>query len=497
MKFAIWTAVSTKAQANDDRESLPNQEKTCRATAREKGWTETAGPFVAAGKSRTRWVNLRDAELEIPALHEMLESARQRQFDILTLYDHNRLRDLLDPVAKTLESYGIQIYSCNQPVEPHAPGEFSPYSSDSGFIVRGMSHITSQWQIADLRRKAREGAIGRVRKGLHGNAIPWGYRKSSKKDHAAEIVPDQAQVVIAIKDMFLAGISIREMQDRLRAQHCPTPKDGKQWERAGLAYILKNPFYAGKTMYGRFKTISDPYHNTRHVQSQSPLVVSEGKHEPLYSWEEYQAILAEFDRRSSLPTMNRYTFSGLLVCSVCGKRLYHRRETPLHGNDKPYMLWRCDYPRNGGGVDHIGLLHTEAYEIIPPAIQKAVEENQKAPAPRMAQTSLDQDALNELQRQVRRVQHMTEREIYTFDEAETKIKELRKQIAALKDMERQQQRQEAEYRQWVSVVQEIQHAHLPQWIREEKSAIVNPLLLRLCREIVITPDRRVEVHFRF
>jgi hypothetical protein len=57
------------------------------------------------------------------------------------LYNYDRLRDLLDPVAKTLASYSVQIFSVNQAVEPLPPETFNPYASDSESMMRGLSQI--------------------------------------------------------------------------------------------------------------------------------------------------------------------------------------------------------------------------------------------------------------------------------------------------------------------------------------------------------------------
>jgi len=126
IRFSIWTAVSTAAQAEDDKESLHEQEVKSRASALTKGWQEVQ-VYSVPGESRTRYVNLRDAEEDIPPLRSMLEDAKAGRFDILVLWDYNRLRDLLDPVAKTLSNYGVQLYSINQPTEPLAPEEFKEY----------------------------------------------------------------------------------------------------------------------------------------------------------------------------------------------------------------------------------------------------------------------------------------------------------------------------------------------------------------------------------
>jgi hypothetical protein len=54
VKFAIFAAVSTKTQAAADKISLPAQVERCRQAGQGHGWSESAGPFIAPGQSRTR-----------------------------------------------------------------------------------------------------------------------------------------------------------------------------------------------------------------------------------------------------------------------------------------------------------------------------------------------------------------------------------------------------------------------------------------------------------
>ena len=244
IKFAIWAAVSTEAQAADDKASLEEQETKCRVVGESKGWAESAGPYIVPGKSRTRWVNLRDAENEIAPLKTMLEDAKSGMFDLLILYDYNRLRDHADPVAKTLISYGVQLYSISQPVEPIPPAEFTAYSTDSEQMMRGMSQIISRWQTADLRRKYRYGVAKRVRMGLPALKIPYGYAyPPGRTDNKAVPVVDPvaARVIIQMKDDYLAGLAHHGISRRADAL---TARPG-HFYTSTVTRILVNPFYAG------------------------------------------------------------------------------------------------------------------------------------------------------------------------------------------------------------------------------------------------------------
>jgi DNA invertase Pin-like site-specific DNA recombinase len=489
MNFAIWAAVSTTAQAEADKASLAEQEAKCRAVGMSRGWIETSGPYIVPGESRTRWVNLRDAENEIPPLHHMLEDAKRGAFDILILYDYNRLRDLLDPVAKTLASYGVQIFSVSQPVEPLPPEEFHPYASDSESMMRGMSQIISRWQVADLRRKYLYGVSARVRHGLPGLKVPYGYRKPAGMEQDRQAVPVQvpseARVVVEIKDAFLRGDGYLDIAACLTEKGIPTPEGATSWSHSTVKKILANPFYAGKVFFQKNKIIRDPNSpgKPRVKRSITPNLLADGRHKPLYSWEDYQAILVEVKRREKMPRNNRYQFSGLLVCSVCGARLCHD-----HG------VWRCK-PK-GGRVDHIGISVEEALALIPPVLKKTLHNiNPASVSPSAAVGSTD---VSDLERQRRRVQQAYESELYSLEEAEQKIRTIDKQIIELRDGELTRLRKQKEQEAFLSTLEQAREILeiLPAWVRGQDPKRVNLFLMRLCREIVITPEGEIAIHLR-
>ncbi len=323
MKYAIWAAVSTALQAEDDKESLHEQEVKARKVATAKGWEEAA-VYVVPGESRTRYVNLRDAEESIPALRAMLEDAKAGRFDIVVMWDYNRLRDLLDPVAKTLANYGVQLYSVNQPTEPMEPADFNPYASDTESMMRGMSQIISRWQISDLRRKYRFGVKARVDRGLPALKIPYGYMKPPGMEGEPKVIPlphpVHSLVVVDIKNNFLRHLSIRQIVDYLTSRY-PTPTGIPEWSRQTIRKILFNPFYAGKVSFGRRLTVHDSRLNTKRLVTNINPYMRDGAHVPLYPYEDYLKILTEFEVRSSLPTQVRYPWSGMLQCGECGHGL--------------------------------------------------------------------------------------------------------------------------------------------------------------------------------
>jgi hypothetical protein len=339
-RFAIWIAVSTGPQATGDKFSLPEQEKQCRAAGLAKGWRDTRKVYSAPGESRTRWVNLRDAEAEIPGLHDMLEDAKARLFDVLICYDYNRFRDLVDLVAKVLGSYGAQLYSVNQPIEPLAPEDFSPYASDSESMMRGINQILSRAQINDLQRKRAYGVLGRTRNGLHPSGrAPYGY---SLKDKTLVINPAEAATLTDIKDWYLNGWGVPQIIRTLKAKRIPAP-GGRGWSDYGIRYILRNPIYAGIVGLGYTRKTSDPRTGKRKQIPGDPAKVVEekGNHQALWDTTTRQQILDTMKRRAMKHKgpLKTQRLSSLLYCPKHKRGLWVFYAHNQHDDENRF--WYC------------------------------------------------------------------------------------------------------------------------------------------------------------
>lgn len=328
MRYAIYTAVSTVAQASPEKVSLEEQQRLCRQRAAAKGWRETSGPFIVPGESRTRWVNLRDAEENIPALKHMLTAAQQGQFDILILYDYTRLRELLDPVAKTLSAYGVQIYSISQPVDPIPPQEFDV--NETASTLQFVAGFTSRAEIAALRRRYKLGMPRRVaQKGLPTHKPPYGYRKPPGREFDRNAVPVQnpltAPIVLRIKDLFLAGRSLWQIAHALTAERIPTPAGKPKWSDVNVRLILKQRFYCGEVSFGRTRRIVDPRTGevTTAPNPPSRIVTARGAHTPLWDMTTQARIDDEFQKRGRKYTgIRTQRLSNLLYCGICGARCW-------------------------------------------------------------------------------------------------------------------------------------------------------------------------------
>lgn len=427
MRFAIWAAVSTAAQSAQDKVSLTEQEDRSRQVGLDRAWQETAGPFIVPGESRTRWVNLRDAEEHIPALKQMLNAAQLGSFDVLILYDYTRLRELLEPVAKTLSAYGVQIFSVSQPVEPLAPDQYD--SNETASTLQFVAGFTSRAEISAFRRRYKLGMPRRIsEKGLPSGTIPFGFRKPPGRETDRKAIPVtdpiKSEVVIKIKDMFLAGRSLWQIADYLTDHHISTPRGNRTWTDVSVRAILKHKFYAGEVSIGRTRRTVDPRTGQVKIIKSPPgrVTVGKGAHQPLWNESVARAIEEEFARRGKkYAGVRTQRLSHLLYCGVCGARCWVRYPGAYSEKGR---RWACSvHPA------HVNLFDRDLLPAFAKKLEQKIKEvqNIKLPLPedRSQAKALE---LTELKNRLTRIHDAFEAGVMEFSEYASRSDALKAQI---------------------------------------------------------------------
>jgi site-specific DNA recombinase len=143
-----------------------------------------------------------------------------------------------------------------------------------------------------------------------------------------------------MKDLFLAGQSLIQIQDYLNSKCIPSPR-GNRWNYLTVRYILRNPYYAGEIVWGTMKTYFRRRKGTRVASKNDPTAIVEknGLHSQLWDKTTHQAILAEFKKRGRFFTGKKTSqLSSLIKCSVCGSPLWANSSGP---RGKKIKYWRC------------------------------------------------------------------------------------------------------------------------------------------------------------
>jgi hypothetical protein len=496
LRFAIWAAVSTREQAAADKFSIPSQVERSRAAGLEKGWRESAGPFIVPGESRTKYYNLSDAEREIQSLRQMLSAARNNQFDILIMTEFDRLRELLDPVFRTLAAYHIQLYSVSQPVDPISPTDYDQYTSDTVAMIIGLSSITSRMDISRLRRKWREQMPKRVtERGLNATSIPFGYRKPPGRETDRKAIPVQNPElilhVLKMRDLLLEGKSIRQIIDYLNENHVPPPRSSV-WYPQTVRDILRNPFYAGIVQWGKSRVFLDPSgHRRRNRKIPADQVDrAAGKHQPAWDEVTHHLIITEIRRRAkSYRGRSNNQFTGLVKCK-CGASMWRMENGPRTNR----LIWRCSMDKTHPPILHSTMLEKVSSEILPslrPFLQK-----QKTKDNVEDTLNLAQQAMNEIRKQQDRLETAYLAGQFELDRYALRKQELDDRLADVREELRRAEERATDRRAWIENMADLETFEgLPEWIKSGDQQKVNRRLHLLLEKIIVNGEQ-VEIVFK-
>ena len=206
---------------------------------------------------------------ERDVLQEILEDARNKEFDVLVPYKDDRVGRLMlntSLYVVTLKRYNVDVYSVKD-------GCISPKSDDDieGLMMLMFRYANAQKSSKDTGMRVKDTAQKLVQGGkFMGGSAPFGYTlefsgQISKHGRALKhlvIVPEQAELVKYIYSLSLNkeyGSAKIAKELNLNEQHKALAPNGV-WKGGTITSILTNPIYAGHTAYKRRERINGQYH---------------------------------------------------------------------------------------------------------------------------------------------------------------------------------------------------------------------------------------------
>ena len=249
------------------------------------------------------------ARIEDPSIKGVLvvEPSRLSRGDLL---DCGRLINDLR-YSKTLVVTPVMTYDLSNKME-------RKFFQDE--LLRGNDFLE---YVKEILMRGRLAAVGRGC--FIGRFAPYGYKKIKiGKDCTLEIVPDQAEIVKLIFELFVnEGMSHPEIARRLDDMGLKTVS-GNLWARSTVRQIISNPHYNGKVVFGRTKRVTVMEHGERVVrlvtQKEGEYLMAEGLHEAIIPdelWDAAQKKVASHPRHTK-PTELRNPLAGVLRCAGCG-----------------------------------------------------------------------------------------------------------------------------------------------------------------------------------
>lgn len=346
----LWTAVSTQAQADDEKASLPAQEADLRALAEKHGW-EVIDVLRVPGHSRHyyEWHRLvmDSRERGIDAFYRLDQHLNNRDFDILAVRDGDRFARTQTLHAFIVESVcvkaGATIWSL-------ADGKIDVqgarmYTAMSGYRAAG-----------DIDRlvKYRDMALNlKPEKGLPVAGRPlWGFkivRNELGKATAYIIDESNRRAFDDLAELILAGVAWDRISDEMnRRGH--RNSGGEEFKRSFFYRTVFHPVWWGHAARnfrhsGRSQEMGDWTFDAS-VPPPEGVRVWRDAYEPIWKGDTATAVQAELRRRHRIlkgraTTENTRRFSGLIICAGCGHVMHSTQGTRS-------LYLSCGYRWRGG-----------------------------------------------------------------------------------------------------------------------------------------------------
>lgn len=195
-------------------------------------------------------------------------------------------------------------------------------------LMRGNSYLEY------AKKVMMAGTLQSFKRGCYVKSVaPYGYRKISYKEgrrdvHTLEPIPEQAEVVKRIFEMYSQGVGGYSIAETLNKEHVPAPK-GKRWKRDSLPRMLGNVHYIGKVKMNHRKSVRKIIDGEVVISRpvSDDYMIEEGLHPAIIDqelWDKVQAKRGKIPRNKNAHNLFN-PLAGLLFCGRCGRAIVGRR----------------------------------------------------------------------------------------------------------------------------------------------------------------------------
>lgn len=272
----------------------------------------------------------------------MIDDARKGKFDIIITREVSRFaRNFIESISYTRElaKLGIEVYFVSDNIHS--------LRSEDQFKLNLMSMIAEEESRRDSERCKAGIHVAKYQKdSVWGSGNILGYNPRGGRNKPFTINEEQAETVILIKDMYLAGKSLTDIKLELERLGRKTATGGKLWYISSISRILDNPFYAGYQRLGQEK-INNFLEQKREKQPKDSIYLKKVDVPTLYGIEDYQKIQSM--KRKRVMTIDgertvgkrkvKYIWTSKIICG-CGSSMEGYVWRVVRDNE-PVVGYRC------------------------------------------------------------------------------------------------------------------------------------------------------------
>ncbi len=187
-----------------------------------------------------------------------------------------------------------------------------------------------------IRKRFQSGEAGVSNKHLLGYRYDEGQKKYV-------VIPKEAEIVRQIFQMYLDGLSLREMAGTLNEAGLRTVK-GRKFGAVSLNGMIHNEIYAGDILRQKSYVADAITKNKARNRGQLPQYYMADCHQAIIDRDTYEKVQAEMGRRRATGNP-ACCFTGRIKCGVCGTA-YTRKKSTARG--KTYVYWICRAKKEAG-----------------------------------------------------------------------------------------------------------------------------------------------------
>lgn len=268
-----------------------------------------------------------------PEFQRMLADCRDGKIDMIITKSVTRMaRNTLTllSTARELKELGIDIFFEKENIHT--------MSSDGELMLTLLASFAQEES-----RSASENQKWRIRKmfeqGRPNTGNMLGYRL---KDGVLKIVPEEAEIVRQIFADYLSGMGKTAIAKKLTAAQVPA-RFSEQWGSLTISGILSNEKYTGDMLLQKTYRKDHISKQTIKNRGELPQYYVENSHEPIIDKATFEAVQKEMASRAekfySVQPLSPYPFTGLLLCTNCGK--HYRRKIANASGKYAKPVWGC------------------------------------------------------------------------------------------------------------------------------------------------------------
>lgn len=286
-RVACYARVSTQEQALGGY-SIGEQKERLTAYCKAKGWI-ASDFFIDAGFS--------GGSLNRPEMQRLIDNIQS--FDVVLVYKLDRLsrsqRDTLYLIEEIFNRNNVSFVSMNESFDTGTP---------FGRAMIGILSVFAQLEREQFKERSLMGRYARAKEGKFagGSKYPLGYSVDSKGKYC--IIPDEAEQVRKIYQLYLSGMSVDEIASYMR-QNGYKNRYSSYNNPSHITRVLSNPVYIGNLKFRE--------------------MVLEHAHDAIIPPETFGAVQSIRERRQnqfgkSFKSANTL-LAGFLYCAECGSRM--------------------------------------------------------------------------------------------------------------------------------------------------------------------------------